>query len=59
MHKDIPVYLDNMENVMNKAFGAFPERLFVLKDNILIYEGGCTPFKYSIPELDHWLERNL
>lgn len=51
----IPVYADNMNNEANKAFGAMPERLFILLNNEVVYEGGMGPFFYNLDEVKDWL----
>lgn len=48
-----------MENELNYAFGAFPERLFVLLDGVVVYEGGATPINYSLGELEKWINEWL
>lgn len=45
-----------MSNELNYGFGAFPERLFVLIDGVVVFEGGPTPILYSIGELEKWIK---
>ena len=40
-----------MENSVSKAFGAFPERLFIIQDKKIAYEGGMGPFFYNLEEV--------
>ena len=54
---DTPVYLDAMEDAASLAYGASPERLYVLLDGVVEYEGGKGPFFYNLDEVDQWLER--
>lgn len=51
-----PVYADLMDNRVNKAFGAMPERLFILLNDEVIYEGGMGPFFYNLDEVKTWLD---
>eukprot|EP00112_Aurelia_sp_Birch-Aquarium-sp1_P019334 Seg476.10 transcript_id=Seg476.10/GoldUCD/mRNA.D3Y31 product="Thyroxine 5-deiodinase" protein_id=Seg476.10/GoldUCD/D3Y31 len=53
---DTQVYLDRMDNAASLAYGAWPERLYVLLDGVVEYEGGKGPFLYNLDELDQWLE---
>ena len=52
----IPVYADLMDNRLNKAFGALPERLFILLNNEVVYVGGTGPFHYNLNEVKTWLD---
>ena len=54
-YPQIPVYADNMDNEVNKAFGAMPERLFILLNNEVVYVGGMGPFFYNLDEVKDWL----
>ena len=54
---DTQVYLDVIDNATSLAYGAWPERLYVLLDGVVEYEGGKGPFFYNLDELDQWLER--
>ena len=53
---NIPVYADLMDNHVNKAFGAMPERLFILLDSKVVYAGGMGPFFYNLNDVKAWLE---
>ena len=54
-YPQIPVYADNMDNEASKAFGAMPERLFILLNNEVVYAGGMGPFFYNLDEVKDWL----
>jgi len=53
---NIPVYTDLMDNHVNRAFGAMPERLFILLDNKVVYAGGMGPFFYNLDDVKTWLD---
>eukprot|EP00795_Rhopilema_esculentum_P001465 gene1465-15895_t len=55
-YPDIPVFVDLMDNAVSKAFGAMPERLFILMNNEVVYQGGMGPFFYNLEEVKMWLE---
>ena len=51
------VYADLFTNTAGKAYGAIPERLYVLLDGVVAYEGGEGPYNYDLDELREWLAR--
>lgn len=51
------VVVDTMENAANAAYGAYFERLYIVKDEVVVYQGGRGPEGYRICELRSWLER--
>lgn len=51
------VVVDTMENAANAAYGAYFERLYIVKDEVVVYQGGRGPEGYRISELRSWLER--
>ncbi|KAL6486379.1 hypothetical protein MHYP_G00057710 [Metynnis hypsauchen] len=51
------VVVDTMENAANAAYGAYFERLYIVKDEVVVYQGGRGPEGYRISELRCWLER--
>ena len=50
------VYADNFDNSAGWAYGAHPERLYILLDGKIVYQGGMGPFFYNLNELIRWLE---
>ncbi|XDV41090.1 hypothetical protein PO909_010016 [Leuciscus waleckii] len=60
MNQKVPesaIVVDTMENSSNSAYGAYFERLYILKDEKVVYQGGRGPEGYRISELRDWLER--
>ena len=53
---DVPLYVDNMDDKINKAFGALPERLYIIQDNIVLYQGQMGPMGYHLSEVEKWIE---
>ena len=51
-----PVAVDSMLDAANLAYGASPERLYIIRDNRIVYQGGPGPFAYSLKEVRVWLE---
>ena len=55
----ISVYSDTMDDHTNHLFRGAPERLYVLHDQKVFYQGENGPFGYSIPSLDFFLKNNI
>lgn len=53
----VVVVVDTMENTSNAAYGAYFERLYILKDEKIVFQGGRGPEGYRISELKNWLEQ--
>ncbi|KAA0708184.1 Thyroxine 5-deiodinase [Triplophysa tibetana] len=51
------VAVDTMDNSSNSAYGAYFERLYILKEQRVVYQGGRGPEGYRLSELRDWLER--
>ena len=50
-----PIVVDTMSNYASIAYGSFPERLYILKDNHVMFQGGSGPYGYHIHEVKEWL----
>ncbi|KAL4613111.1 thyroxine 5-deiodinase [Arapaima gigas] len=51
------VVADSMDNASNAAYGAYFDRLYILQDGKVVYQGGRGPEGYKISELRTWLDR--
>ena len=51
--------VDGIENTTDIAFGAKPERLYILQGNKVVYRGGPGPFLYDVEELREVLENRV
>lgn len=36
-------------------YGAWPERLYIVHDGLIVYKGGKGPFDYHLGEVQAWL----
>ena len=45
-----------MDNKAGAAYAAMPERLYVLLDGKIAYEGRLGPFDYRLEEVEQYLE---
>ena len=52
-----PIMVDTMEDEADKAYGALPERLFIVQEGKIVYEGGMGPDHYDLTEVKRWLEK--
>ena len=46
-----------MQNEANDAYGAWPERLYIIQQGKIVYEGGTGPYNYNLGEVEKWLEK--
>lgn len=51
------IVADSMENSSNSAYGAYFDRLYIVQDGKVVYQGGRGPEGYRISELRHWLDQ--
>ena len=58
MNPFYPVVVDTIDNEAVFEYGAPFERLFILKDEIVSYEGGMGPMGYKLEEVEAWLTKN-
>ncbi len=49
-------YIDKLDNKAAKAYGALPERLYVVLDGVVNFQGGMGPYGYHVHEVRNWLE---
>ena len=52
-----PLLVDFMDDKANKAYGAYPERLYIILDGIIVYAGGKGPHGYKVTEVEQWLQK--
>lgn len=52
----IPVYVDTISDHAGIRYDAWPERLYVVVDGVVVYKGGPGPFQYRLGEVKAWLE---
>jgi hypothetical protein len=55
--KNFPCELvvDSMEHEIMDRYEAWPERLFIIVDGVVVYKGGNGPFGYLLHEVQDWL----
>lgn len=56
----MPILVDDMEDTANRAYAAWPERLYVIGvDGRIAYAGGPGPFEFRPAELRSFLDAHL
>ena len=57
---DIPTYVDEMDDAVNKAYAAYPTRLYLIGlDGRVVYAGGLGPFGFKPAEIQAAIEEYL
>ena len=52
LHIGLPILIEEMDNAIDEAYGAAPERLYLVgKDGRVVYHGGAGPHFF---DLDEW-----
>ena len=54
-----PILVDPMDDRASKAFAAFPERFYVIQDEMVVFEGGKGPADYDINKVEKFLAPKL
>ena len=58
MHISIPILAEEMDNSIDEAYGAAPERLYMIgKDGKVVYHGGSGPHFFDLDELDGAIQK--
>lgn len=55
----VPVLTDNMGNTASLKYASEPDRLYVIANGKVVYQGGKGPFGYKVDELREFLETNM
>jgi len=50
-----PLLVDNMENEASKSYGSFPDRLYIVLNGKIVYQGGVGPHGYNTADIESWL----
>jgi len=58
LHISIPTLVEEMDNAIDEAYGAAPERLYLIgKDGNVYYHGGAGSHLFDLDELDEAIKR--
>lgn len=60
-NKSFPVEMvvDSMNNEAADRYFAWPERLYIIVDGIVVYQGGLGPNDYHLEEVKEWLDKRF
>jgi len=50
-----PLLVDNMDNEASKSYGSFPDRLYIVLNGKIVYQGGVGPLGYNTADIESWL----
>ena len=53
---NMTVVADTMSNELNLAYGAFPDRLYIIHNGTVAYEGEPGPFRFRSEPVASWLQ---
>jgi len=53
---EVSIVLDNMRNGVCNQYGAKPERLYIIKNGIILYQGAWGPQSYNLKEMESSLK---
>lgn len=52
---ELEIVCDSMAGNITDRYGAWPERLYIILDGVIVYQGGMGPFDYKLWEVQEWL----
>ncbi|MCA9246633.1 MAG: hypothetical protein KDA42_05940 [Planctomycetales bacterium] len=56
----LPTVIDNLDDAVNQAYNAFPDRIYLVSQGgTIAYQGGPGPFGFSPDELREAIEKEL
>lgn len=59
-HFPLPISVDDMQETADLAYGAWPERIYIIDESgVIMYRGGLGPFNYHPEEARAWLEKRF
>ena len=56
----LPTVIDDMANTVDKAYAAWPERMFIIDtDGLIVYAAAQGPWGFRPKHIKRWLRKNL
>ena len=56
----MPAVIDNDDNLVNRTYGAWPDRLYAIgNDGKIAFKSGPGPAGFKSPDLAAWLQKNI
>lgn len=53
---EMDILVDSMKGQVCDRYEAWPERLYIIQDGVVVYKGGVGPQGYKIPEVQQFLK---
>lgn len=50
---------DSMDGNIIECYDAWPERLYIILNGVIVYKGGAGPFDYKLWEVQEWLSEKF
>ena len=54
-----PVYVDTLKNEAAERYASWPDRLYIVLDSVVVYEGTFAAENYSLDEVYDWLNTHF
>jgi len=55
----IELVCDSFDNQVYTYYQCSPERLYIVQDGVIVYQGGVGPFDYKLAEVKDWLSERF
>lgn len=52
-----PFVIDSFDDPTTWAYGSNPDRLYIIENSQIVYQGKCGPYGYHVDEVETWLQR--
>ena len=60
LHMTVPILIEEMDNAIDEAYGAAPERLYLVgSDGKVAYQGGAGPHFFDLDQWDRAIESSV
>ena len=53
------VLCDGWHNGVLHSYQSWPERIYIIIDGVVVYQGGIGPFHYDLDEVETWMEEKF
>lgn len=53
-----PIVVDDISDEANLQYGGLYERLYIVLDDVIVYQGERRPMGYRMEEVEEWLEKH-
>ena len=57
VRENLTLVVDSIDDEANRAYGGLFERLYIIRDGVVEYQGARGPSGYRIAEVEDWLDK--